>query len=227
MTDIGSDTRKVATSVVLGHPDSLISEGLSSILSQAGFDMLGKATTEVDLGHLVKQHRPLVTLFDPVICTSLVDFIGILRDSDPGSIIVLLAKVTSRDSYLPAIEAGASGCISVDISSQEFIRSLQTILEGNIVISKKIADGVRKELGAEAKVRPIVTLSDREREVLGLIGEGSTNREIARKLFLSEHTVKVHVRRILDKLDLQNRQQAAVFAAKEGLVKDAEDTTNN
>lgn len=213
----------ISRSVVLGHPDLLISEGVASILRNAGFKVLGIATTEEELTRLAARQRSQLILFDTAISRSPVDFVRDLRLYVPGSIIVILAKATSGDSYIPAIEAGASGCISVDISSQELVRSLETLLEGNVVISRKMVTGIRKELSSEGKPRPIEMLSDREREVLSLVGLGSTNRQIARKLFLSEHTIKIHVRSILNKLDLQNRQQAAVFATREGLVKDAGD----
>jgi DNA-binding NarL/FixJ family response regulator len=85
-------------------------------------------------------------------------------------------------------------------------------------VTASTANNVQKDLVTVEPNKPADTLSDREREVLKLIGLGATNREIAEKLMISEHTVKSHLRSILNKLNIRNRQQAAVYAERQGLV---------
>lgn len=218
MVSYYSGIPNTSKSVVLGHPDTLICEGIAGILLKANFRVLGKANTESNLKELASQHKPDIILFEPVICECCSDVIREFRQQALKSIIVLMTKRTVFDGITQAIEAGASGCISVEVSPEEFVRSLELLSMGDLVVSKDIANVIREELNVKQKPKQSEMLSEREREVLGHIGNGSTNRQIARKLFISEHTVKVHVRSILNKLNLQNRQQAAVYASEEGLI---------
>jgi DNA-binding NarL/FixJ family response regulator len=213
-----SDIRITSKSVVLGHPDTLICEGIAGILLKANFQVLGKANTEAGLREQVSKYKPDIILFEPVICKLCTDVIIDFRQQVPKSVIALMTKRGVFDGITQAIEAGASGCVSVDVLPEEFIKSLQLLSMGNVVVSKGMVNDIRKELTGKQEPKQFENLSDREREVLSHIGIGLSNRQIARKLFISENTVKVHVRGILNKLDLKNRQQAAVYASKEGLI---------
>jgi DNA-binding NarL/FixJ family response regulator len=93
------------------------------------------------------------------------------------------------------------------------------LAKGSLVVAKEKIEGEEVDLTLEKPAAPREELSERETEVLALVGRGETNREIAEELIISEHTVKVHLRAILNKLDLRNRQQAASYATKIGLVK--------
>ena len=205
-------------SIVLGHPDSLLCDGIASLLQGTDFRVVGKANTEAALVDLVSRYKPDIILFEPVICEHYTNSVRTFRAQFPKAVIVLLTKRETFDGITQAIEAGASGCISVDVSAEEFIKSLQSLSMGDLVISKDMADEMREELITKQKPKPAERLSDREREVLSHVGDGLSNRQIARQLYISEHTVKVHVRSILNKLNFQNRQQAAVYAAGEGLI---------
>jgi len=213
-----SGISSTSASVVLGHPDVLIAEGIAAILLKADYRVAGIANTEASLRELSFKHKPDVILFEPAICESYTDIISEFRQQFQKSVLALIAKKETFDGIARAIEAGASGCISVDVSPEGFGRSLQSLLAGDILVSKDMTHDIRKELADKRKPKPIETLSDREQEVLRNIGNGLSNRQIARRLFISENTVKVHVRGILNKLDLENRQQAAVYASKEGLT---------
>ncbi|MBE0431302.1 MAG: response regulator transcription factor [Dehalococcoidia bacterium] len=118
------------------------------------------------------------------------------------------------------LQAGARGYLSTNLSSQEFVQSLRMLAKGDMVISQEMVSGVKVELAAEQALKSQEGISGREREVLRLVCQGDTNREIAEKLIVSEHTVKVHLRSILNKLNLRNRQQVAAYAVQEGLVTD-------
>jgi DNA-binding NarL/FixJ family response regulator len=217
-----SDIRSTSKSVVLGHPDALICEGIAGILLKANYQVLGKANTEINLREQTSQYQPDIILFEPAICKHYADTISAFRQQVPKSVVALMSKRETFDGIAQAIEAGASGCISMDVSPEEFIKSLELLSAGGVVVSKGMANDVRRELTSKQEPKLIETLSGREREVLSHIGNGLSNRQIARKLFISENTVKVHVRGILNKLDLKNRQQAAVYASKERLIKPTE-----
>jgi len=205
---------------VLGHPDSLIAEGIAAVLLKADFQILGKANTESGLTELAIQYQPDIILFEPAISEGCIDVIRAFRQHAPKAIIVLMTKRGAFDGLTQAIEAGASGCISVDVSSEDLVILLKSLARGDIIISRNLTNAIREELTTKDAAKPVERLSDREREVLAHVSNGLSNRQIARKLFISEHTVKVHVRSILSKLDLKNRQQAAVFGATEGLATD-------
>lgn len=220
MVNNSLEIRNTSKSVVLGHPDMLIGEGIAGIMLKANYRVLGKANTEASLKELTLKYKPDIILFEPVLSECCADVISEFRQQVSKSVIALMTKRGTFDGIAQAIEAGASGCISVDISPEEFIRSLQSLLSGDVLVSKDMTNDVRKQFTDKHKSKPIEKLSDREREVLLHIGNGSSTAQIARKLFVSEHTVKVHVRNILDKLNFKNRVQAAVYATKEGLVTD-------
>jgi DNA-binding NarL/FixJ family response regulator len=218
VVDSSSGISSTSASVVLGHPDTLLAEGLAAMLLKANYRVVGIANTEANLRELSFNLKPSIILFEPAICERYANIISAFRQQVPKSVVALVAKKGTFDGIARAIEAGASGCISVDVSPEGFDRSLQSLLAGDIIVSEDMTHDVRKELIDKRKPKPIEMLSDREQEVLRNIGNGLSNRQIARRLFISENTVKVHVRGILNKLDLKNRQQAAVYAHKEGLT---------
>jgi len=177
---------------------------------------------------LAMQSKPDIALVDCDIPGIAPDTIRALIERLPHVAVVMLTHPQSADALLPILQAGARGYLSVNLSSEKFVESLRMLARGDIVVSQEMADGMKTELADQAsKVKDDV--SGREREVLQLICEGATNREIAEKLIVSEHTVKVHLRNILNKLNLRNRQQIAAFAVHEGLVTEikSEDVSNS
>jgi len=217
MTNAGGTSSTSGESVVVAHHQRLICEAIAGILDRAGFTVMAQADTERDLLRLGMQHRPDIALVDCDIPGVAPDTILALIERLPDVAVVMLTHPQSADALLPILQAGARGYLSVNLSSKEFVESLRMLARGDIVVSQEMADGMKTELADQAsKIKDDV--SGREREVLQLICEGATNREIAEKLIVSEHTVKVHLRNILNKLNLRNRQQIAAYAVQEGLV---------
>ncbi len=211
-----SDPRE---SIVVAHHHRLVCEGIAGILRQAGFHIVGQAHTEETLCRLAAQHKPDVVLMDCDLSEVAPDTVRTLIEKQPHLAVVILTAPHSTDALLPILEAGARGYLSVNTSSHEFVQALRMLARGDIVVSQEMADGIRAELaGQTSKSKDDV--SGREREVLQLVCQGATNREIAANLIVSEHTVKVHLRNILNKLNLRNRQQVAAYAVQEGLVTD-------
>lgn len=207
-------------SVVLADPHALFREGITKILREAGFQVLGQTDTAYGLDQLVNQLNPDIILLDWEISQGDLDAIQRLTKNARG-IIVLLAQPEHSEGLLPALQAGIRGCLSVNLSAQEFVQALSMLARGDIILSREVASSVRDGLSKSQPFRLKSDLSYREREVLCLVGEGATNREIAEKLIVSEHTVKVHLRSILNKLNVRNRQQAAAYAAREGIIASA------
>ncbi|MFU8796638.1 MAG: LuxR C-terminal-related transcriptional regulator [Dehalococcoidia bacterium] len=204
-------------SVVVVHHHRLIGEAIAGILDGAGFHVMAQADTERGLLRLAVQNKPDIALIDCDVPGVAPDTIHALIDKLPHLAVVMLTHPQSTEALLPILQAGARGYLSVNLSSQEFVGSLRMLARGDIVVSQEMADGMKTELADQAS-KSKDDVSGREREVLQLICEGATNREIAERLIVSEHTVKVHLRNILNKLNLRNRQQVAAYAVQEGLV---------
>lgn len=139
---------------------------------------------------------------------------------------VLVLSASEDDSDLvEAIRAGATGYLLKDIAPDQLARSIRATALGQPQVSPALAPTLMGELsavvrGTPARVEAATDLTDREREVLGLVARGWSNRKVAAELFIAENTVKNHVRNILDKLHLGSRTEAAMFAVRGGLIDD-------
>ena len=225
MSEPGLAPSDSGESIVVAHHHRLVCEGIAGILREAGFHVVGQANTDETLCRLAAQHRPNIVLMDWELPDTAQDTVRSLTEDLPHLAVVILTAPQSTDALLPILEAGARGYLSVKLSSHEFVQSLRMLARGDIVVSQEMADGIKAEL-ADQTSKSKDDVSGREREVLQLVCQGATNREIAERLIVSEHTVKVHLRNILNKLNLRNRQQVAAYAVQEGLVTDikSEDT---
>ncbi len=211
-----------APSVVLCYPYGLVCEGARRILTEAGFKVSGQTQSISDLHQMVIRTKPDLVLLDWEKARDNLNKIHDLARDLPRTSMAVLVPADAAAVHLQSLEAGIRGYLSLSLSVEDFVRSLQMLSRGDIVISRDVVNHMQLSSGQNQPLKWNDGLSDREREVLGLVGRGATNREIAEELIISEHTVKVHLRTILNKLNLQNRQQAAAYAAKEGLLKEAE-----
>jgi len=214
------DSPNRAEIVVVAHHHRLICEGIAKILQEAGFRVVGQADTERRLVRLAVEHNPDILLVDWEVSEAVPNTVRELTEKLPSTAVVVLTHPHSTEAFLPVLQAGARGYLSVNLSSQEFVQALRMLAKGDIVVSQEMAGGIKVELAADQVARTKDDVSGREREVLQLVCQGATNREIAERLIVSEHTVKVHLRNILSKLNLRNRQQIAAYAVQEGLVTD-------
>jgi NarL family two-component system response regulator LiaR len=213
-------------SVILAHPHTLLREGIAHILREGGFDICGQTDNLRNLHELAAQHKPSIVILDWEISETQVDAVKGLNRNFPNISIVVLSRPHTSGEFLDALAAGAVGYLSVNLSPKDFIQSLYMLAKGRLVVAKEqmVGEEVDLTLGKSRALHE--ELSERETEVLSLVGRGRTNREIAEELIISEHTVKVHLRTILNKLVLRNRQQAASYATKIGLVKETEPGEN-
>jgi DNA-binding NarL/FixJ family response regulator len=218
MAYTGPDSSDHAESIVVAHHHALVRDGIARILQEAGFDVVGQAETGHSLFQLAVQHSPDIMLVDCEVSEVDPDAIREITGKFPRTVVVILTRPQSTEALLPMLEAGARGYLSVNLTSQEFVQALRLLAKGDIVVSQEMVNEVKVELAADQASKNKDDISGREREVLQLVCQGGTNREIAEKLIVSEHTVKVHLRNILNKLNLRNRQQIAAYAVQEGLV---------
>jgi two-component system, NarL family, response regulator DevR len=146
-----------------------------------------------------------------------------IKSAWPETRVVMLTSSADQQAVEAAILAGASGYILKNVGRQELLRSIKAVGRGETLldpgVTRKVVERLkallRKEQGEEGE-----SLSEREREVLALVAQGYTNKEIARQLIISEHTARNHVIHILEKLGLSRRSEAAAYAARHGMAKD-------
>jgi DNA-binding NarL/FixJ family response regulator len=195
--------------------------------AQDDMEIVGEAGNGDEAVRLAEEHRPDVVLMDvrmPVLdgveATKLITERGLAK--------VLVMTTFDLDEYaLSALRNGASGFLLKDTPSVQLVAALRSVASGDAVVSpsvtRRLLDRFLGAAGGELRDASILdVLTEREREVLLLMAQGLSNTEIARKLFLSEATVKTHVGRVLSKLDLRDRVQAVVLAYETGLVRPGE-----
>ena len=192
--------------------------------AQPDIDVVGEAADGLDAVQLSDQLRPDVVLMD--VRMPVLDGVeATKRITEAGTSKVLVMTTFDMDEYaLSALRNGASGFLLKDTPPGDLVSALRAVASGDAVVSpsvtKRLLSRFLGEGGGELRDAAVLdVLTEREREVLVLIAKGLSNTEIARKLFLSEATVKTHVGRILAKLEIRDRVQAVVLAYETGLVR--------
>ncbi|ALO97191.1 LuxR family transcriptional regulator [Streptomyces hygroscopicus subsp. limoneus] len=211
--------------VLICDAQELLRAGLRGVVdSQADLTVVGEAGDgESAVAQALTLRPELVVMGVRMPCLDGISATVQLRAELPGTRVLVLSAC-DRDEYAyAALRAGASGFLVKDASAAEILVALRGVLRGDTVIAPSVARRLidRYVTGAVAPLADarLDTLTDREREVLGLVGRGLNNVEIAEKLFLGETTVKTHVARILTKLHIRDRIQAVVVAYESGLVR--------
>jgi DNA-binding NarL/FixJ family response regulator len=214
--------------VVLVDDQELMRVGFRMVLgAQEDMEIVGEAANGQEAVALAESLRPDVVLMDvrmPVLdgveATKLITERGLAK--------VLVMTTFDLDEYaLSALRNGASGFLLKDTPSVQLVAALRSVASGDAVVSpsvtRRLLDRFLGSAGGELRDAAMLNvLTEREREVMLLMAQGLSNTEIARKLFLSEATVKTHVGRVLSKLDLRDRVQVVVLAYETGLVRPGE-----
>jgi DNA-binding NarL/FixJ family response regulator len=212
------------TSVVIVDDQRLVRDGLRMILELAGVDVLGEASNGAEAVRLVLASQPDVALMD--VRMPVMDGIEATRRIVAAAArtrVLVLTTFDGEEHAYEALRAGAAGYLLKDVGGQRLVEAVEAAAAGEMplapaLVARLVAQYVRRPPPAAALAGRLHGLSDRELEVLALIGEGRSNPEIAERLTISLPTVKSHVRHILAKLDLRDRPQAVVLAHECGLV---------
>lgn len=201
------------------HP--VVREGLRSYLgSREGFEVVAEAADVDEVVRAAGQLSPDVVLLDLVMPGGGgVAAIPRLLALTPPPKVLVLTSFGADDQALAAVRAGAVGWLGKDVPPAELEAAVRTIHRGGSVLDPAVATRVLSEVAHPAAADAgLDQLTTREREVLALLGEGLTNKELAARLFVAEKTVKTHVSAVLSKLHLTDRTQAALFAVRHGLA---------
>lgn len=203
--------------VFLVDDHEVVRRGLVDLLgADPELDVVGEAGSVAEAMARVPAARPDVAVLD----VRLPDGNGIelcrdLLSRMPDLRCLILTSYTSDEAMLDAILAGASGYVVKDIKGMELARAVKDVGAGRSLLDNRAAAALMAKLrGAAEKQDPLSGLTDQERTLLGLLSEGLTNKQIADRMFLAEKTVKNYVSRLLAKLGMELRTQAAVFATE-------------
>jgi DNA-binding NarL/FixJ family response regulator len=206
----------VTISVLLVDDHPIVRTGLRALFAhQDDVDIAGEAGTGEQAVAAARMLHPDVVLCDLRLGEGMdgVATTAALRALEPAPAVIILTTYDRDADILRAIEAGAAGYLLKDVSPETIMRALAQAAAGELVLAPELAERV-----AEGRRRPQVRLTDREHEVLGMLGAGASNREIARALFVTEATVKTHLVNLFGKLQVESRAKAVSRAREKGLI---------
>ncbi|MBE9499972.1 MULTISPECIES: response regulator [Streptomyces] len=206
------------TRVFLLDDHEVVRRGMHDLLDdEPDIDVVGEAATAEQALARVPALAPDVAVLD----VRLPDGDGVrvcreLRSRLPGLACLMLTSFDDEEALLDSVMAGASGYVLKQIQGSDLVSAVRTVAQGQSLLDPRAAARLMDRLrgGPQEEPDALLGLTDREREILALIGEGLTNRQIGRRLYLAEKTVKNHISRLLAKLGVERRVQAAVIATQ-------------
>jgi DNA-binding NarL/FixJ family response regulator len=203
--------------VFLVDDHEVVRRGVAELIEvEEDLSIIGQAATAAEALARVPALQPDVAVLD----IRLPDGNGVelcrdLRSKMPDLNCLMLTSYTDEQAMLDAILAGAGGYVIKDIKGMELVEAIRTVGSGKSLLDNRAAAALMSRLRATvAKPGPLAGLSEQERTLLDLLGEGLTNRQISERMFLAEKTVKNYVSRLLAKLGMERRTQAAVLATE-------------
>ena len=215
-----------AIRVLVADDHALYRRGLEMVLGQEeGIEIVGEASDGAEAIRRVEELLPDVVLMDiRMPRRSGIEACTAIKDVVPSTKIVILTISDEESDLYEAVRAGANGYLLKDVPGEEIADGIRAVAGGQSLISPSMASKLLSEFASMIKKSeerpqlPVPRLTDRELEVLKLVARGMANRDIAKELFISENTVKNHVRNILEKLQLHSRMEAVVYAVREKIL---------
>ncbi|WP_163553260.1 response regulator [Candidatus Frankia alpina] len=219
-----SEANPIRVLIVDDH--ALFRRGLEMVLGQeVDIEVVGEAADGSEAVTMAKEMAPDIVLMDVRMPRrGGIDATSAIKESVPSAKIVMLTISDEEADLYDAIKAGAMGYLLKEISIDEVAADIRAVYGGQSLISPSMASKLLSEFAAMIKNKddrpqlPTPRLTDREMEVLRLVAKGMNNRDIAKQLYISENTVKNHIRNILEKLQLHSRMEAVVYAVREKLL---------
>jgi two-component system, NarL family, response regulator LiaR len=207
--------------LLIADDHKMVREGLKAFFAPADdFEVVAEAADGVEAVEKAFQVKPDVILLDLIMPNmDGIEAVKRIKDRLPDSKIVIITSSLEESQVIASIRAGASGYLLKDSSPLEIEDAIKKVYHGETAFPSRITSIMVKELNRKEKPpSKCTTLTDRETEILKLVARGLSNQEIADQLFLSVWTVRTYVTDILDKLEVENRTQATLYALREGLV---------
>ena len=202
--------------VLVVDDHTIVRDGLVQLLAAASdLEVVGSAGDGAAAVELAAEHRPEIVLMDlSMPGMSGIEATRLIGQRSPGSQVLVLTSFVDRDRVVEALDAGAIGYLLKDAGPAELIDGVRAAARGESPLDPRAA---RTMLSAQRAAGPLESLTDREREVLGLVADGLPNKQIARRLGISEKTVKAHLTSAFRTIGVDDRVQAGIWARRQGL----------
>jgi len=206
--------------ILLAEDQRLLRDGLRIILDlEPGLTVVGEAADGEEAVQRALELRPDIVLMDVQMPRrSGVEATALIAAACPGTRVIVLTTFDYEDYVFEAVKAGAMGYLLKDVPAPELIDTIRRVHAGESFIQPRVASKLLLELGRRSRAPQEEELTEREREVLGLLAAGASNRDIGARLYLAEGTVKNHVSNIPGKLHAANRTHAVSLAREQGLL---------
>jgi two-component system NarL family response regulator len=210
--------------VLVVDDQELFRRGLTMLLGvEPDMEVVGEAADGASAAALAATAVPDVVLMDVRMPRQTgIEACTAVKDAAPNARIIMLTVSDDEADLYDAVKSGASGYLLKDSSIEEVAQAIRVVADGQSLISPsmaiKLLDEFKQMARTDRQAVPTPRLTERELEVLRLVAQGLNNREIAKQLFISENTVKNHVRNILEKLQLHSRMEAVMYAVREKIL---------
>ena len=213
-----SDDRRISLLLVDDH--AVVRHGLRGFLElQPDLVVAGEASSGPEGVELARRLRPDVVLMDLVMPGGGgIEALRALREAVPEARVLVLTSFAEDAQVFAAMEAGADGYLLKDVSPDALATAVRDVHAGRPALGPAVAERLMRRVGGDPGDPRLASLTRRERDVLRLMVDGLANKQIARRLSITEKTVKTHVSSILGKLGVEDRTQASVLAVRAGLV---------
>ncbi len=207
----------MAIRILIADDHSVVRQGLRMFLSlDPALTVVAEAEDGAEAVALARQHRPDIVLMDLLMPEmDGVAATAVIRRDLPDTEVIALTSIFEGDKVIGAVRAGAIGYLLKDTKAPELCRAIHAAAAGQVQLAPQAAARLLRELRSPDSTEP---LTERETEVLRLLAQGLSNKEIAARLVIGERTVKTHVSNVLAKINVSSRTQAALYAIRIGLV---------
>ncbi len=212
--------------VLLADDHALFRDGVASLLASRDVEVVGEASDGLEAIAKARELHPDIILMDIKMprCSGL-EATRRIKAELPETKIIMLTVSDDDEDLFEAIKSGTQGYLLKNLEAEDLFQALEGVARGEAAISPVLASRILVEFARQAGKTedPDVTdeLTEREKDVLRLVATGSPNKEIASQLYITENTVKYHLRNIMEKLHLRNRSQMAAYAVSEGIVENS------